>query len=149
MRKPFLIGLIGAAVVLATASISLSQNPATTQNDLARENAKLRAEIDRLKRENQLLRQTLADHLRGPANRPFEGRIDPDLVPSPFRDRLERAPDTFRFRIPDRRGATTRPFTLIVPDGNSIPRDWVRREFNGQPFYLIPLADNQRIQRDR
>ena len=30
----------------------------------------------------------------------------------------------------------------MVPDHNWMPNGWQQREFNGQPFYVVPLSDS-------
>ena len=32
------------------------------------------------------------------------------------------------------------PAVKTVPDGGTVPAGWQRREFNGMPYYLVPIA---------
>jgi len=149
MRKSKLIVLAGV-VVLGVASVTRSQAPTTSGRDLAKENAALRAENARLKRELQERIDRLEGRTDSATTRPFDWRIDPGIIPPGFRFRLQP-------RSGGSAGAATRPYSFrltpskpmfpgadrsfnLVPDENNVPQGWEKREFNGQPFYLIPLG---------
>jgi len=121
--------------VLSMASMSHSQEPATGP-DLQKELARLRAENQQLKTENEQLRQRLA---KSATTRPYELRIDPYKLKN-FREFGERLRITPRLpRLP-----STSPYSFTLPDQRSVPNDWVPQQFNGQTFYLIPLAAESR-----
>jgi hypothetical protein len=104
----------------------------TAPSDLSAENERLRARVreleDKVKElEHRLERVT-------PYRYPYPYSLTP--IPSPAPVPQTRPPHPRRnpwrdFFVPDGR----------MPDGRNVPEDWVRKEFNGQPFYLIPLDD--------
>jgi hypothetical protein len=130
MRK--MIASVVIVAVLAMASISHSQEPTTTP-DLQKELARLRAENQQLKKENDLLRQRLA---RVATTRPYELRL-PDNFRN-FRDFGN------RLRITPRMPSTTQPFNFVLPESGRIPNHWVPKQFNGETFYVIPLGAESR-----
>ncbi len=62
----------------------------------------------------------------------------------PFRFHFKIIPPTTRPFGPQVNPPNLMPFApapgQILPGREPIPRDWIRREFNGEPFYLIPCS---------
>jgi hypothetical protein len=114
--------LIGGLVVLLLAPVSRSQSP-STQGDLQKENRDLRADNERLRKRLDDLNKRFEKELRGPATLPFNFRFHvapPTTRPNPFE--MPRAPSP----------------KLFVPGEGNVPKDWIKKEFNGEAFYIIP-----------
>ena len=120
--KPFGIAL----AVLFLASISFAAAPAT-QPSLEKENAQLKARIAELEAKVAQLQLEVAKLRAAPLS------LRQNLVAPPMRfnfkdGRYEVAPQATPYRAPESQYAAP-----------IIPPDAVPQQFNGQPFYLIPL----------
>jgi hypothetical protein len=125
--KPF-----GIVLVLFLAPISFAAAPAATQPSLEKENAALKARVAELEANVAQLQQEVKQLRAAPPS-----VRDNLIVPGPYRfnfkdDRygMERA-----VPIPQPQTAPYRtPYAAPI-----IPPSAVPQQFNGQPFYLIPL----------
>jgi hypothetical protein len=114
--KPF--GIVLASLLLIT-PISFAAAPAT-QPSLEKENAALKARIAELEAKVVELQARIALQT-------------PRLSVAPY------APGPYRFDLNQGR-YTVSPLTPAQP---ALPPGWVERQFNGQPLYLVPLADQK------
>jgi len=125
--------------VLAAFLLTLIVRSAVAQTtkppaDLAKENADLRAYVEKLESRVAELESKLKEEQKKPIPRV---EIRPP-APAPFGYQLPAQP----FRIPTPTPAPRLPDNSlrIAPLPNqSTPGNWQRHEFNGQEFYLIPL----------
>lgn len=127
MRRA-VIFLSEVLVILLLAPNAKSQSkPATaSQPNVARQ----------LREENRTLREQLNRiySIAPPATQPLELRITPFprvtvVVPPATR------PSPINPSMPN-------TLKLFTPDPNQLPEGWIKNEFNGEPFYLIPCKDS-------
>ncbi|HEX8521578.1 MAG TPA: hypothetical protein VF669_04920 [Tepidisphaeraceae bacterium] len=129
--RQVLIVVVAAVALLVCTNNSLSQSrPAqslTTKPDSLRlDNQKLQQRLKDLEKklaENDKLIEKFEKSLKPPATQPFGFRfrvVPPTTRPFPSRDWMPNAG------------------TLMVPDPKNPPKDWIKKEFNGEPFYIIP-----------
>jgi len=125
--------------VLAVFVLALSAVPAVAQTtqppaNLAKENAELRAYVDKLEARIAELEAKLKAEQKKPSPRV---EIRPQ-IPAPYGYQLPALP--FRVPIPTPAPKSPDSSLRILPMPNqSAPDTWKRHEFNGQEFYLIPL----------
>ena len=126
-----------STALLAASFLALVALPAAAQTtkppaDLAKENAALRAYVDKLEaRVAELEAKQQQQKRPGP-----RADVRPFTPVPPYQFELPQPP----FKLPT--PAPTQPrnnLRIIPPPGRSVPDTWRRHEFNGQEFYLIPL----------
>jgi hypothetical protein len=123
--KPF--GIVLASVLLLT-PISFAAAPAT-QPSLEKENAQLKMRIAEL--ESKVL--DLQAQVKRLQQAPRLGAAP--LVPGPLRFNFKEG----RYEVLPREAPMAgQPAPLATP---AAPPNWVPQQFNGQPYYLIPLAE--------
>jgi outer membrane murein-binding lipoprotein Lpp len=120
------VGLIAVAVMgMVVAGAVRGDEPPAKERELAKENARLKAEVEALRAEVKGLKEKLAER--------------PQLQVVPYGE-LKGLPGGLRWAPP----ATTAPVPPggVVPQGGAapgMPPGTVRREFNGLPYYVIPM----------
>jgi hypothetical protein len=165
MRRVLLVFVVlSTACLLAIPSPARAQQ-SRPSDDLAKENAELKQKLKDLQSYVDELEKKLAARPKEgaapwpriapratpPGSQP-DNRIAPPRAPAPSPFRFE-IPNPFgqpqpfgdpgyRFQIPPR-GPSTRPSPscplLPAPAPGQAPKDWQPHEFNGQPYYVIPL----------
>jgi hypothetical protein len=119
------VGLIVVAMmVMIVAGAVRGDEPPAKERELAKENARLQAEVEALRAEVKGLKEKLA--------------AQPQVRVVPYGE-LKGLPGGLRWAPP-----ATAPGTpgVVVPQGGEVkgmPEGTVRREFNGLPYYVIPL----------
>jgi len=134
MRRQASIALLAASSFLVLFTPPAAAQGTKPSADLAKENAELRAYVDKLESRIAALEAKMKEQAKKPTPRV---EIRP-LVPAPYGYQLPAQP----FQSPT-------PMPIPKAPGNSIripllpkqsaPDNWQRHEFNGQEFYLIPL----------
>ena len=117
--KPFGIVLASALFI---ASTSFAAAPPATQPSLEKENIALRTRVAELELKVAELQTRLTLE-----------RQTPRLSVAPA------VPGPYRFDLNQGR-YTVAPVTPAQP---ALPPGWVTQQFNGQPYYLVPLADQR------
>ena len=131
MRCAFIAMLMSIAAIPAVAETT------RPSPDLAKENAELRAYVEKLEARIADLQAKLKTQQNQASPR---AQIRPS-IPAPYGYQLPAVP----FQIPTPPPATPAPRLpdrgLTIPSlpNQSAPDTWRRHEFNGQEFYLIPL----------
>lgn len=120
------LGLIAITVMgMIVAGSVRGDEPSAKERELARENAALKAELEALRAEVKGLKEQLQKR--------------PQLQVVPYGE-MKGIPDGLRWAPP----ATTVPVPpgVVVPQAGEVkgmPQGTVRREFNGLPYYVIPM----------
>ena len=135
MRK--MIASVVIVAVLGMAPVSHSQEPAPAPAPPATQPtvAELQRQIEKLKFQKEIAK--MDSEKENNQLRAENQRLKAEI------ERLSRRV-TVVPRLPTIPGATTRPYTFVHPEPRNVPNDWVPQQFNGQTFYVIPLAGESR-----
>jgi predicted nucleic acid-binding Zn-ribbon protein len=124
------------AITLLAAAVTLRADSPTTQADLTKENAELKAKVEALRQQNaELTKKTESLQAEIDVCRAVAARTR-ELLQKLEKEKLESSIQGLRFAPAD----PAQPNLMIPQKSNPTPPGAIEREFNGVTYYIVPLG---------